>query len=109
MRRCGGCQSRWNTHQISQSEIGVLGSLLKYKQQCGLDVLLKSLPGLISGVRHQSTMTIERIRRQSGLVMAVGAASTSGINPYATVLTLGLLQRLQWLQLPEEWKVLGET
>ena len=46
----------------------------------------------------------------SSLWSAVGAASTSGINLYATVLTLGLLQRLQWrLQFPEEWKVLGET
>ncbi len=41
--------------------------------------------------------------------LAVGAASTSGINLYATVLTLGLLQRFQWLQLPEEWKLLGES
>src|SRR5205809_4125043 len=45
----------------------------------------------------------------SSLWLAVGAASTSGINLYATVLTLGLLQRFQWLQLPEEWKLLGES
>jgi uncharacterized membrane protein len=45
----------------------------------------------------------------SSLWLAAGAASTSGINLYATVLTLGLLQRFHWLKLPGEWTVLGET
>jgi uncharacterized membrane protein len=45
----------------------------------------------------------------SSLWLAAGAASTSGINLYATVLTLGLLQRFHWLKLPGEWRVLGET
>ena len=45
----------------------------------------------------------------SSLWLAMGAASTSGINLYATVLTLGLLQRFHWLQLPEEWRLLGEN
>jgi hypothetical protein len=41
--------------------------------------------------------------------LAVGAATTSGINLYATILTLGLLQRFRWLQLPSDWRLLGET
>jgi Domain of unknown function (DUF4126) len=45
----------------------------------------------------------------SSFWLAAGAASTSGINLYATVLTLGLLQRFHWLKLPGEWRVLGET
>lgn len=45
----------------------------------------------------------------SALGLAAAASSTSGLNLYATVLTLGLLQRLHWLELPEEWKLLGST
>ena len=45
----------------------------------------------------------------ASLGLAAATASTSGINLYATVLTLGLLQRANWLQLPGEWGLLGET
>lgn len=43
----------------------------------------------------------------SALSVALGAAWTSGINLYATVLTLGLLQRSGLAQLPGELDVLG--
>ena len=36
----------------------------------------------------------------SSLGLAAVASSTSGLNLYATVLTLGLMQRFGWLQLP---------
>ncbi len=45
----------------------------------------------------------------SSLSLAAVASSTSGVNLYATVLTLGLMQRFQWLELPTEWQVLGQT
>lgn len=45
----------------------------------------------------------------ASLGLAAVTASTSGINLYATVLTLGLLQRFNWLRLPGEWGLLGET
>lgn len=45
----------------------------------------------------------------SSLSLAAVASSTSGFNLYATVLTLGLMQRLHWLELPAEWKILGQT
>ncbi len=47
------------------------------------------------------------------MATALGSAWLSGINLYATVLTLGVLQRLQWVKLPgelhqlSEWWVLG--
>jgi uncharacterized membrane protein len=41
--------------------------------------------------------------------LATGAAATSGIKLYVTILTLGLLQRFQWVKLPKEWSVLGES
>lgn len=49
----------------------------------------------------------------STLGFAMGSAWLSGINLYATVLTLGLLQRFNWVQLPGElsyvshWWVIG--
>ncbi|MEW5977164.1 MAG: DUF4126 domain-containing protein [Acidobacteriota bacterium] len=43
----------------------------------------------------------------SGL-LAAGTASASGLNLYATVLTLGLCQRQGWIELPSQWQVLGE-
>lgn len=45
----------------------------------------------------------------SSLGLAAVASSTSGLNLYATVLTLGLMQRYGWLQLPGEWSPLGHT
>ncbi|MCI0421627.1 MAG: DUF4126 domain-containing protein [Acidobacteria bacterium] len=45
----------------------------------------------------------------SSLGLAAAASSTSGLNLYATVLTLSLMQRFGWLQLPAEWRILGET
>jgi uncharacterized membrane protein len=45
----------------------------------------------------------------SSLGLAAAASSTSGLNLYATVLTLGLLQRYHWLELPEDWQILGST
>jgi hypothetical protein len=39
---------------------------------------------------------------------AMGSAWLSGINLYATVVTLGLLQRFQWVKLPGELNMLGE-
>jgi len=36
--------------------------------------------------------------------LATGAATTSGIKLYATILTLGLLQRFHWVELPAEWR-----
>lgn len=39
---------------------------------------------------------------------AMGSAWLSGINLYATVMTLGLLQRFQWVKLPGELNMLGE-
>jgi hypothetical protein len=45
----------------------------------------------------------------SSLGLAAVASSTSGLNLYATVLALGLMQRLQWLERPAEWRILGET
>jgi len=45
----------------------------------------------------------------SSLGLAAVASSTSGLNLYATVLTLGLMQRYGWLQLPGEWSPLGNT
>ena len=41
--------------------------------------------------------------------LAAGAATTSGIKLYATILTLGLLQRFHWLELPTEWKIFATT
>ncbi|MFN0087445.1 MAG: DUF4126 domain-containing protein [Blastocatellia bacterium] len=41
------------------------------------------------------------------LGMAMGSAWLSGINLYATVLTLGALQRFGWASLPGELSVLG--
>jgi uncharacterized membrane protein len=41
--------------------------------------------------------------------LATGAAATSGIKLYATILTLGVLQRFHWVDLPSEWKILGAT
>lgn len=41
--------------------------------------------------------------------LAAGAATTSGIKLYATILTLGLLQRFHWLELPTEWRIFGAT
>lgn len=45
----------------------------------------------------------------STLGLAAVASSTSGLNLYATVLTLGLMQRFGWLQLPGEWSPLSHT
>lgn len=45
----------------------------------------------------------------SSLGLAAVASSTSGLNLYATVLTLGLMQRYGWLQLPGEWSPLSYT
>jgi len=45
----------------------------------------------------------------SSLGLAAVASSTSGLNLYATVLTLGLLQRFGWLQLPAQWNPLSHT
>jgi len=45
----------------------------------------------------------------SSVGLAAVASSTSGLNLYATVLTLGLMQRYGWLQLPGEWSPLGHT
>jgi uncharacterized membrane protein len=45
----------------------------------------------------------------SSLGLAAVASSTSGLNLYATVLTLGLLQRFGWLQLPAQWSPLSHT
>jgi hypothetical protein len=45
----------------------------------------------------------------SSLGLAAVASSTSGLNLYATVLTLGLLQRFGWLQLPAQWNPLSYT
>ncbi|MGH9961807.1 MAG: DUF4126 domain-containing protein [Pyrinomonadaceae bacterium] len=45
----------------------------------------------------------------SSLGLAAAASSTSGLSLYATVLTLGILHRFHWMQLPAEWKALGET
>ncbi|MSO23950.1 MAG: DUF4126 domain-containing protein [Acidobacteria bacterium] len=45
----------------------------------------------------------------SSLGLAAVASSTSGLNLYATVLTLGLMQRYGWLQLPGEWNPLSHT
>jgi hypothetical protein len=39
---------------------------------------------------------------------AMGSAWLSGINLYATVMTLGVLQRFHWVQLPGEMNMLGE-
>ncbi len=39
---------------------------------------------------------------------ALGSAWLSGINLYATVVTLGLLQRFHWVKLPGELDMLGE-
>ena len=44
----------------------------------------------------------------STLATAMGTAWLSGINLYATVVTLGLLQRFQWVKLPGELHALGE-
>ena len=41
--------------------------------------------------------------------LAAGAATTSGIKLYATILTLGLLQRFRRLELPTEWRIFGAT
>jgi uncharacterized protein DUF4126 len=41
--------------------------------------------------------------------LAAGAATTSGIKLYATILTLGLLQRFHRVELPAEWKIFGAT
>ena len=45
----------------------------------------------------------------SSLGLAAVASSTSGLNLYATVLTLGLMQRFGWLQLPAQWSPLSHT
>jgi uncharacterized membrane protein len=45
----------------------------------------------------------------SSLGLAAVASSTSGLNLYATVLTLGLMQRFGWLQLPAQWSPLSYT
>jgi hypothetical protein len=45
----------------------------------------------------------------SSLGLAAAASSTSGLSLYATMLTLGLLQRFHWLDLPAEWRLLGST
>src|SRR5262245_5614189 len=45
----------------------------------------------------------------SSLGLAAVASSTSGLTLYATVLTLGLLQRFGWLQLPAHWSPLSQT
>lgn len=42
------------------------------------------------------------------MATAMGSAWLSGINLYATVVTLGLLQRFQWVKLPGELNMLGE-
>jgi uncharacterized membrane protein len=39
---------------------------------------------------------------------AMGSAWLSGINLYATVMTLGVLQRFHWVKLPGEMNMLGE-
>ncbi len=39
---------------------------------------------------------------------AMGSAWLSGINLYATVVTLGLLERFHWVKLPGELNMLGE-
>lgn len=43
----------------------------------------------------------------SSLGLAAVASSTSGLNLYATVLTLGLMDRFGWLQLPGDWSPLS--
>ena len=43
----------------------------------------------------------------SSLGLAAVASSTSGLNLYATVLTLGLMQRFGWLKLPGDWSPLA--
>lgn len=50
-------------------------------------------------------MTIEWLPT---VATAMGSAWLSGINLYATVVTLGLLQRFQWVKLPGELNMLGE-
>lgn len=45
----------------------------------------------------------------SSLGLAAVASSTSGLSLYATVLTLGLMQRFGWLQLPGHWSPLSHT
>jgi len=45
----------------------------------------------------------------SSLGLAAVASSTSGLNLYATVLTLGLMQRYGWLQLPGAWSPMSHT
>ena len=45
----------------------------------------------------------------SSLGLAAVASSTSGLNLYATVLTLGLMQRFGWLRLPAQWSPLSHT
>ncbi|MBI1765844.1 MAG: DUF4126 domain-containing protein [Acidobacteria bacterium] len=42
------------------------------------------------------------------MATAMGSAWLSGINLYATVVTLGLLQRFHWVKLPGELNMLGE-
>lgn len=42
------------------------------------------------------------------MATAMGSAWLSGINLYATVMTLGLLQRFHWVKLPGEMNMLGE-
>jgi hypothetical protein len=42
------------------------------------------------------------------IATALGSAWLSGINLYATVVTLGVLQRFQWVKLPGELNMLGE-
>jgi uncharacterized membrane protein len=44
----------------------------------------------------------------STVATAMGTAWLSGINLYATVVTLGLLQRFQWVKLPGELSTLSE-
>jgi uncharacterized membrane protein len=41
--------------------------------------------------------------------LAAGAATTSGMKLYGTILTLGLLQRFHWVELPVEWQIFGRT
>ena len=45
----------------------------------------------------------------STLGVAMGSAWLSGINLYATVLTLGLLQRFGWAHLPGDLEILSKT
>ncbi len=66
--------------------------------------------GQLDGRNHSPLdRSNERAMDWTSLSLAAGAASTSGINLYATVLTLGLLDRFHWLELPVEWRLLGET